>query len=512
MKLARWIIAIVGGLLVTLWIVAAVGSRSPVLRAKLVEALAAKLDADVELQSFEVAGFPSLKITGDGLRVRLKGQHARAPLIDIQHFEVSAGIVGLFHPRRRFQLVTLEGLRITIPPRSDHDREAGKEAGEALSGPVIIEHLQSKNAELVIMPKNPAKDPRIFAIHDLQLDSVGFDRAMPFHAILTNPTPTGLIDATGKFGPWHAPDPGMTPVSGHYKFKNADLGTIKGIGGILTSTGDFTGELDEIDVRGTTKTPDFNVDVGGQPVPLETVFHATVDGTDGDTYLRPVDADFLHTSLTASGGVYGQKGVKGRTVKLDVQMKSGRVEDVLRLAVKSSTPVMLGKMSLDTKLLLPPGEAKVPERLQLEGDFAIASARFTDRDVQQKLVTLSRRAQGKSQEEPLEDSVLTDMRGRFRLRNGTVRFETLTFGVPGALVTLAGHYNLRSEELNFEGTFNMQATVSSAIGGGIKGILLKPFDPLFKKKGAGAVLPIKIKGTRDKPEFGLDWGKAFKAK
>ena len=511
MKFARWFIAIVGGVLVTLWIVVAVGSRTPVLRAKLVEALADRLDADVELESFQVS-FPSLRIAGDGLRLRLKGQRERAPLIDIRHFEVAGGVMELFHRQRRFHLVTLEGLRITMPPRSDHDREAGKEAGEMLSGPVVIEHLESKDAELVIMPKNPAKQPRVFVIHDLQLDSVGFDRSMPFHATLTNPTPKGLIDATGTFGPWVASDPGLTPVSGRYAFKNADLGTIKGIGGILSSTGEFGGELDQIDVRGTTTTPDFSVDVSGQPVPLDTQFHAIVDGTDGDTYLKPVDAHFLHTSLTADGGVYGQKGVKGRTVKLDVHMKSGRVEDVLRLAVKSPTPVMLGGMSLDTRLLLPPGEAKVADRLQLDGRFAIAKARFTNPDVQEKLVTLSRRAQGKKDEEPLEGRVLTDMKGHFTLRDGVVRFDTLTFGVPGALVTLAGQYSLRSERLNFEGTFRMEATISKAIGGGLKGILLKPFDPLFKKKGAGAVIPIKIKGTREKPEFGVDWGKALKPK
>jgi hypothetical protein len=193
-----------------------------------------------------------------------------------------------------------------------------------------------------------------------------------------------------------------------------------------------------------------------------------------------------------------------------VHMPSGRIEDVLRLAMKSANPVMLGAMTLDTKLLLPPGQAKVLERLQLDGRFTIARARFTDRDVQEKLVTLSRRAQGKKDDEPLENRVLTDMKGHFVLRGGVIRFDTLTFGVPGAVVTLAGHYNLRSEEIDFEGTFRMDATISKAAGGGLKGLLLKPFDPLFRKKGAGAVLPIKIKGTRDKPEFGLDWGRTFK--
>ncbi len=511
LKVLRWSVGIVSGVLVTLWIVTAVASRTPVLRAKLIEVLSDKLEADVELDSFQATSFPSLRISGDGLRLRLKGQRAQAPLISIRHFEVAGGIVGVLHRQRRFDSVMLEGLRISIPPRSDRDREAGKEAGSAIAGPVLIRHLHSKDAELIIMPKRPEKPPRVFAIHSLDLESVGFDRSMPFHATLTNPTPTGLIDAAGTFGPWQAEDPGLTPVNGHYEFKNADLGTIKGIGGILLSTGEFAGVLEQIDVRGKTSTPDFSVDVSGQPVPLSTEFHAVVDGTDGDTYLKPVNARFFETAITANGGVYGEKGVKGRTVKLDVQIASGRIEDVLRLAVKSASPVMLGDLSLDTTLLLPPGKLEVPERLQLEGRFSIAKARFTDPEVQQKLITLSRHAQGKDDDEPLERRVLSDMKGQFTLRGGVVRFASLTFAVPGATVALSGDYNLRRELLNFEGTFSMDATVSEAAGG-IKGALLKPFDPLFKKKGAGAVIPITIKGSRHKPEFAVDWRKALKRK
>jgi len=40
--------------------------------------------------------------------------------------------------------------------------------------------------------------------------------------------------------------------------------------------------------------------------------------------------------------------------------------------------------------------------------------------------------------------------------------------------------------------------------GGWKGALLKPADRIFKKNGAGAVIPIYISGTKDKPQFGFD--------
>jgi len=64
--------------------------------------------------------------------------------------------------------------------------------------------------------------------------------------------------------------------------------------------------------------------------------------------------------------------------------------------------------------------------------------------------------------------------------------------------------------VDFTGTLGMDATVSKAMGGGIKGFLLKPFDPLFRKKGKGALIPITIKGSREQPKFGVKWGKVFK--
>ena len=108
-------------------------------------------------------------------------------------------------------------------------------------------------------------------------------------------------------------------------------------------------------MHGTTTTPDFSVDVSGQSVPLDTTFHAIVDGTNGDTYLQPVDAQFLHTKLTANGSVYGHKGVKGRTVQLDVTMNDGSLEDVLRLAVKSAKPVMTGSLASEHEIAHPAG-------------------------------------------------------------------------------------------------------------------------------------------------------------
>jgi hypothetical protein len=53
------------------------------------------------------------------------------------------------------------------------------------------------------------------------------------------------------------------------------------------------------------------------------------------------------------------------------------------------------------------------------------------------------------------------------------------------------------------GTLKLDAKLSQTTTG-IKSFLLKAIDPLFKKKDAGAVIPIKVTGTRSQPSFGLD--------
>lgn len=76
---------------------------------------------------------------------------------------------------------------------------------------------------------------------------------------------------------------------------------------------------------------------------------------------------------------------------------------------------------------------------------------------------------------------------------------------------LHGNYGLRSEQLNFRGELRLQVKLPQATHG-IKSLLLKPIDPLFHKKGAGTVLPIKVEGERSNPHFGLDVGRIFHRK
>jgi hypothetical protein len=524
-KIVSWTVVAAVGTLVVLTLAAAAGSRTAPLRRVVVASLEQRLNSDVELDAFSVDLFPSVVVGGAGLKLRLRNLPASVPpLIEIESFNVNSGLIDLIRRPRRFRTVALEGLVVNIPPgglkqsgnpiadAAGSASQSNQPSDQPLPGKpeIVINELVADGATLRIIPRRAGKDPKVFAIHALTMRSLGRGQQMPFTATLTNPIPKGSIDTSGTFGPWQRDDPGSTPLAGRYTFKKAELDTIKGIGGILESAGEFSGALERIAVKGTTQTPDFHLDITRQPVALSTSFQAVVDGTDGDTYLDRVDAQFLQTSITAKGAVVGIKGVKGRLVKLNVQIHEGRIEDLLRLSVKGDRPMLVGRVALTTDMTLPPGDQDVVQKLELSGRFDVRAARFTDPKVSEKLSGFSARARGRDPDEKAAD-VVSNLEGSFKMKNGTMTFTGLKFGIPGALVELHGSYALATEALDFEGTVRMDATISQAVGaGGIKGFFLKALDPIFRKKGAGAIVPIQISGTADAPKFGLDVGRVFK--
>ena len=183
----------------------------------------------------------------------------------------------------------------------------------------------------------------------------------------------------------------------------------------------------------------------------------------------------------------------------------GRFEDFLRLAVKAQKPAMRGAIGLKTALVIPPGDIDVVQKLQLKGSFQIRRGQFTSDTVQDKVDELSRRGRGEPGNEQVSN-VMADFGGDFALRNGRLDLPKFQFAVEGARVALGGNYGLPTQQLDFEGSLILDAPLSKTTTG-IKSLLLKVIDPLFRKDGAGAVLPIVVSGTVDQPSFGLDKGR-----
>jgi AsmA-like C-terminal region len=479
-------------------IVTGIHLSSPYLHKKVVEMLGEKFHADVELKDFHVYLFPGARIEGSGLVLRHEGRTDVPPMISIGEFSAEAGILGLLWKPWKIGQVKLKGLIIQIPPKGERRKQDWSKVRDV---PILIGEIVSDHAELRLLPKSADKDPHVFAIHRLVMHSVGLDRPAKFTAQLTNAVPPGEIETMGSFGPWSPDDPGQTPLAAEYTFDKADLGVFKGISGILSSTGKFGGVLENIEVEGKTSTPDFTVTIGGHPLDLETVFSATVDGTNGNTLLHSVTAHLLNTVIVAQGGVVKSKDNKGKEITLDVTVDKGRLEDLLRLAVKTTQPPLTGAVNFHTKFDLPPGEGDLADRLNLNGKFDVKQAQFTSPEVTAKIETLSRKGQGQPENKDAGSSV-SQLKGNFVLDNGVITFRGLTFSVTGAEVALNGKYGLDKEDLDFYGKLRMQAKISQTTTGA-KSFVLKAVDPFFRKNGQ-TELPIKITGQRDHPSFGLD--------
>jgi hypothetical protein len=499
---------------------------TPQVRERIVAALSDKFDSEVELADFQVSIFPRPEVWGSGLVIRLEGRRDVPPLIKIESFSAAASVFGLIGKPLHLRSVTLEGLEIYVPPdRNDtdpdddsgmpdsprgrlappaeHDPHPTPRLGES---PLVIDTIMAMGARLEIASKKPGKLPRTFAIHELSMDDFAFDRPATFHASLTNPKPKGQIVVDGHFGPWLRDDPRGTAIGGKYEFANANLDTIKGIGGILSSSGDFDGELERITVAGITSTPDFRIDHAGHPVPLTTTFQAVVDGTSGDTWLTPVNARLINTEIAANGAIVRAEEVKGRIIALDITIPKGRIEDLMRLAIKAEKPPLTGDIRVVARLRLPPGEEDVPERMDLDGRFDLAEATFTNYNVQKRINLLSTR--GRGDEDTTGHSVVSNLGGRFTLRNGVLSLPDLTFRVPGAMVQLSGTYTLDSEWMDFRGDLLLDASLRETTSG-YKAVLATIAQPLFRRKGGGSKLPIRVSGARKNPAFGLDVKRAL---
>jgi hypothetical protein len=579
----RWLLWLAGALLlilVAVSVVLTIVARrfEPYIRARIVEGLQQRFHTHVELAEFHVSvqhgqqGEWGLWATGRGLRIwpphREAGDHPlevaveSKPLIDLGEFDFHVPLRYEMTQHLRIREVRLRKLIIEVPPRSQRDKQTGLES--AMDSPaaqppvqgqpgalanVTVDRVICEDADLTLETDKPNRVPLDFAIAHLKLTNLAAGKPMDFEAELTNPRPKGVIETSGSFGPWIIADAGESPVNGKYRFEHADLSVFNGIAGILESSGTYAGTLRDLAVDGESDVPDFRLPSFGNPLHLHAKFHARVDGTDGDTWLEPVDATLGRSHFTTRGKVVrvmrptgppdtatsirsvdnqvSGKPTAGRSVAaepvsalpevtparsghvidLKVAIDRGNIDDFLRLVSHSQTPLLMGNVAVNATLHIPPGDEPVHMRMKLDGHFKLTDAQFTTAKIQDRIEELSLRGQGKPDAMKNADpnSIRSAMEGSFHLDHGVIALPDLKYAVPGADIAVNGTYALDGK-LKFEGTARMQATVSQMVGGW-KGFLLKPADRFFRKDGAGTLIPIHVRGSRDAPEVGIDLGR-----
>jgi hypothetical protein len=494
----------------------------PILRASVVKALSEAFHSPVELDRLDISIVRGIEVEGGGLRIlylagpgmpdkqQLAGQGGAPPMVSVNSFRFRVTRHDLMTMHARVAHVEVNGMELHIPPH-----QIGQAFHPARDRQPTVKfevgRIEAHDTKLFIETLKPGKEALEFDIQDLTLTDVGAGRPMLYVADVVNPKPKGDIHAFGHLGPWVGENPRATPLDGDYRFDHVDLNTIKGLGGTMASVGHFAGALGHLTVDGTANVPDFSLDVSGHAVPLQTTFHAFVDGMNGDTTLAPVQARLLHTDITAKGTIAriaasnGKGG--GHDIALTVNLPQGRIEDLLQLGMKTMPPVMRGAVTLRAKLHIPPGDVRVAQKMELAGNLKIAGVVFGNPKLQDRVDGLSMRAQGKPEESKEAGSdrsaeVRSDMSAEFALAHSQMMVDKLHYEMPGAKVDMAGVYTMDGNLFEFKGHVRTEAKASEMVTGW-KSMLLKPFDKFLAKNGAGLELPIEVSGAKGDVKFGL---------
>jgi hypothetical protein len=509
---------------------------SPILRARVVNTLSTRFDSRVELQELDLSGWNGLEVTGKGLKLFPRSldrdQLSDQAVVAVGEFQFRTHWWNLLRSPMHIGEVHLSDLTIYRPSRNERaqmKQEADSKGQDARREKIeiYVEHLQIDRARLILgndqkvgreagrETGKPGKVPLTFNIQCVELHDIGAGQPLGFHATLVNPKPLGNIDTSGYFGPFDEHEPGSSPVRGNYTFSHADLSTIKGIGGMLSSAGRYAGKLDQIVVDGETDTPNFSLDVSGsRPVPLHTRFHAIVDGMNGNTYLQPVDAMLARSHVVATGAVTRAPGDSGHHVQLQIRIGPADIADMLRVGVKTNPPVMHGSLHMETSFDLPPGKASVAERMRLKGRFQMENVLFTNYKVQNDMNQLSLRGQGQAGQandaaHHLIKPIPAAMQGDFTLESAGLTLTGLHCDVPGADIAVDGLYSLDGKRFAIHGKARLEAKASQMVTGW-RSLLLMPVDPMLAKHGAGVEVPFEISGTEAEPKFGVDlFGRHF---
>jgi hypothetical protein len=511
-----------------------IATHWPFSQSKITQSLQETFPATVTFQKFHWTYFPHPGCVADGVEFHRLGRPTGTPAVaTIQHLVIQAHYTDIFLRPNYLAHIILNGTHFQVPPRGTpleetgwHETPSKIRVGEIFADGAVI--------EIVRQSPNP---PLRLEIQKLKLTSVSRNQPLSYSVAVHNPLPPGEIHAHGQFGPWNSDAPGQTPVAGDYTFQNADLSVFQGIAGTLFGKDKFQGTLQHIETHGRVDVPDFTVTQAEHPVHLTAEYRAIVNGTNGDVALQDVTASYLHTIVHAKGEIAGHTGQDGKTTSLDLAVREGRIQDVLWMFVHGKRPALSGATNITVHVIIPPDLHPFLHQIRMNGDFAISGGEFSRASTQGDVDTLSERARGikpaevkttevkaaevkstgakptdaKSADtktdqdsvDPNLQDVISNLYGHVQVHDGIAHFHEFSFSVPGAFARVHGIYNLENKEINLHGTLRTEAELSQ-MSSGFKSVLLKPLNVLFKKKHAGAEVPIHLIGTYKNPDVGMD--------
>jgi hypothetical protein len=483
---------VVGGMgLVVLGIFLYLALNWPFTKAAVLKRLEDASSSRVDIGNFRSTYFPHPGCVASQVVIHQGSRTDLAPLITVKQLRVQNSILGML--TKHVAVIKADGMQIDVPRQSEQNFKS--------SSDTVIDKLIASDATLKFESHGKGKGLE-FKIHEAELHNVGGLGAMRFRLRLSNPEPPGEIEAGGTFGPWVIGHAGQTKVSGQYVLQGADLSVFRGIAGLLSSKGSFSGTLEHIIVKGFTDTPEFTVTTSRHKTELKNQFDAVVDGTNGNVSLQHVDAQLRRTRLSGKGEVAKREAKARRAAILDLCSRDGRIQDLFLLFIKADRSPITGITNFCAHTTLPSGKEPFLRKVLLAGDFGVDVGNFSQPETQENVNKLSAESVGGDDEKAA--TVLSSLRGHVEIKGGTAKFTNLSFGIPGALAQMQGNYDLVTHSIDLHGTLKMDSEPSH-MAHGPKALLLKFVDPFFKKK-QGSEVPVKITGTYEKPSFGLDLG------
>lgn len=490
-------------LLLTVWI-ALLGWNWPFTREAVVTALERESSRIVRVGSFHGTLFPP-GYTAESLVLRKLSTAAYGEdAATVRRMTVIARWSDLLLLRKRVALISIDGLRMRIPPERPARRQSKRRSGDNQLRFAKIGQIKLEDAAFAFPSTPEDSEPFTITLQSITFDEVNRSSSSPFRARILINEPSTLIRSEGQMGPFNWNDPGRSPLSGSFVVEQADLSVLGGIAGTFTGSGRFRGPLRQIACSGILDLPQFRVAGNTHSVPLSATFRADVNGLNGDTKLEQVEIRLDRTLIRSEGAIVADGKRPGKAATLHLSVQQGYVEDFLSLFTHDGRPAMTGQVSMQANVELPPGPPGFLEKVKVAGDFAIQDGRFANQQTQTEVNHLSKSAEGMSKNEEKTDPTVTlsDIRGHVVAHQGTAALSHAILTAPGAQATVSGTCSLIDNRLNLHGLLRTTGKLADTTSG-IKTALLKVVAPLWKKKSM-TVVPFTISGTTRNPAFRLD--------
>jgi AsmA-like C-terminal region len=457
------------------------------------------LTSEVTFSKYHRVYFPRPGFEATGITIRRRtASPGQPPLGHIDSMMLVGTWTDLIMLRHRVKLIDITGFHAIVPAVGSRESKLSFPHGSAkeFTGPdTFIERMLIHNSLLEILRKNDP--PLSFPIKQLEIRNFHRGGAMTWAVDMQNAIPQGHILARGSMGPIRGNAFIATPISGNFAFTGVNLHDVGEISGKLDSRGVFKGMLESMGVEVRAVTNDFAVS-DGKPTAVEGTMQATLYGENGDMDIHSVELKVRETSIRAAGSIKGDD----KATNLEITVNRGRAEDLMRPFIHDEVPIA-GPISLKAHAYLGPSGDGFMERLRVKGAFTVPAQTITDQDEEKSLSAFSERAQGKQKpntgvvageksRQPQRD-VLSSLNGPAQIGGGIASTSHMVFRVPGAEAMLAGTFRFHDESVHLTGKLKMDTDISHATTG-FRSFLLKPLAPFFKKKNAGAVIPIAVTG------------------